>query len=117
MVPHLPITTDGPNRLSRFGSIAINSTPDLGQATRWATSVQLQQIGEHLIDVSFPLRDVRNGQDGVDPVVPARVNGLHEEAVYLEDAKDVSVLDDALGQTNSVIPHVRRFLVEWQSVE
>ena len=90
MVPHLPITTDGPNRLSRFGSIAINSMPELDRFTVWTISIQFQQIGEHLIDVALPFRDVGNGQDGVDAVVPSGINGLHEETVHLENAKDVS---------------------------
>ena len=91
--------------------------PELDRFTVWTASIQFQQIGEHLIDVALPFRDVGDGENGIDAVVPSGINGLHEEAVHFENAKDVAIFDDALSQTNSVVPHVGSFLVEWQSVE
>ena len=91
--------------------------PELDRFTVWIASIQFQQIGEHLIDVALPFRDVGDGENGVDAVVPSGINGLHEETVHFENAKDVAIFDDALSQTNSVVPHVGSFLVEWQSVE
>ena len=91
--------------------------PELDRPTRWTASVQFQQVGEHLIHVAFPFWDVSNGQNGVDAVVSPRIDGLHKKAIHFENAKDVAVFDDALGQANSVIPHVRSFLVERQPVE
>ena len=77
----------------------------------------MQKIRQDLIDVTLPFWQVCNGKDGIDPVVPAAINGLNIKSIQLENAKDVSVLNDALGQTNSVVPHVVRFLVEREAVE
>ena len=90
---------------------------ELDPATLWTASVQFQQVGEHLIHIALPFRDVRDGQNGIDAVVASRINGFDKKAVHFENAKDVAVFDDALCQANSVIPHVRSFLVEGQPVE
>lgn len=76
------------------------------------SSVQFQQVGKHLIDVAFPLRNVRNGENGIHAVVAARVNGFNKEAVDLKNAEDVSVFDDALRKAYAVVPHVGRLLIE-----
>ena len=90
---------------------------ELDQSTRWTASVQFQQVGEHLIHVAFPFRNVSDGQNGVDAIVSPRINGLDEKAIHFKNAQDVAVFDDALSQTNSVVPHVRSFLIERQPVE
>ena len=77
----------------------------------------MQKIRQDLIDVAFPFRQIGNGQDGVDSVVPSAVNGLNVESIQLENAEDVSVLNNALGQTYPVVPHIIRFLVEREAVE
>ena len=77
----------------------------------------MQKIRQDLIDVAFPFRQIGNWQDGVDSVVPSAVDGLNVKSIQLKNAEDVAVLNDALGQTNSVVPHIIRFLVEREAVE
>ena len=77
----------------------------------------MQKIRQDLIDIAFPFRQIGNGQDGVDSVVPSAVDGLNIKSIQLENAEDVSVLNDALGQTNTVVPHIICFLVEREAVE
>ena len=77
----------------------------------------MQKIRQDLIDVAFPFRQIGNRQDGVDSVVTSAVNGLNVKSIQLKNAEDVSVLNDALGQTNPVVPHIIRFLVEREAVE
>ena len=77
----------------------------------------MQKIRQDLIDVAFPFRQIGNGQDGIDSVVTSAVNGLNVKSIQLKNAEDVAVLNDALGQTNSVVPHIIRFLVEREAVE
>ena len=77
----------------------------------------MQKIRQDLIDVAFPFGQIGNGQDGVDSVVTSAVNGLNVKSIQLKNAEDVAVLNDALGQTNPVVPHIIRFLVEREAVE
>ena len=70
-----------------------------------------------MVNVAFPFRNVCDGQDGVYAVVSAGVNGFDKEAVDFENAQNIAVLDDALRQADAVVPHVGRFLVEWESIE
>ena len=77
----------------------------------------MQKIRQDLIDVAFPFRQIGNRQDGVNSVVPSAVDGLNVKSIQLKNAEDVSVLNDALGQTNPVVPHIIRFLVEREAVE
>lgn len=77
----------------------------------------MQKIRQNLIDIAFPFWQIGNGQDGVDSVVPSAVDGLNVKSIQLENAEDVSVLNDALGQTNPMVPHIIRFLVEREAVE
>ena len=79
--------------------------------------VQFQQVGEHLIHIAFPFRKVGNGENGIDAVVAAGVNGFDKKAIDLKNAKDVSVFDDALRVANAVVPHVGRLLIEGQPIE
>ena len=81
------------------------------------SSVQFQQVGEHLIHIAFPFRNVGNGENGIDTVVAAGVYGFDKKAIDLKNAEDVSVLNDSLGQTNPVVPHIICFLVEREAVE
>ncbi len=76
------------------------------------SSVQFQQVGEHLIHIALPFRKVGNGENGIDAVVAAGINGFDKKAIDLKNAKDVSVFDDALRVANPVVPHVRRLLIE-----
>ena len=59
----------------------------------------MQQIRQDLIDVAFPFWQIGNGQDGIDSVVPSAVDGLNVKTIQLKNAENVSVLNDALGQT------------------
>ena len=77
----------------------------------------MQKIRQDLIDVAFPFRQIGNGQDGIDTVVPSAVDGLNVKSIQLKNAEDVAVLNDALSQTNPVVPHIIRFLVEREAVE
>ena len=77
----------------------------------------MKQLLHYLVHVPLPFGDVRNGQNGVDAVVSARINRLNIEPLKLKNAQDVAVLHDALSKANSVIPHVIRFFVEWKAVE
>ena len=77
----------------------------------------MQKIRQDLIDVAFPFRQIGNGQDGIDTVVPSAVDGLNVKSIQLENAEDVAVLNDALGQTNPMVPHIIRFLVEREAIE
>jgi hypothetical protein len=77
----------------------------------------MKQLFHDLINIALPFGNVRDGQNGVDPVVSAGIDGLHVEAFEFEYAQDVSVLNDALSETNPVVPHVVRFFVEWKAVE
>ena len=77
----------------------------------------MKEVGNDLIDISLPFRQICYGQDGIDAVVTPAVNGLNVEAVQLENAKDVSVFYDALCQAHPMIPHIICFLVEGKSVE
>ena len=77
----------------------------------------MQKIRQDLIYIAFPFRQIGNGQDGIDSVVTSAVNGLNVKSIQLKNAEDVAVLNDALGQTNSVVPHIIRFLVEREAVE
>lgn len=79
--------------------------------------VQFQQVGEHLIHIAFPFRKVGNGENRIDAVVAAGVNGFDKKAIDLKNAKDVSVFDDALRVANAVVPHVGRLLIEGQPIE
>ena len=67
----------------------------------------MQQIPQDLIDVAFPFWQIGNGQNGIDSVVPSAVDGLNVKTIQLKNAENVSVLNDALGQTNSVVPIIR----------
>ena len=80
-------------------------------------SIQLQQVDEDLIYIPLPFRQISDGQDGIDPVVASAVNGLDVKSIQLENAEDVAVLNNTLGQTNSVVPHIIRFLVKREAVE
>ena len=77
----------------------------------------MQQVDEDLVYIPFPFRQVSDGQDGIDSVVASAVNGLDVKSIQLKNAEDVAVLNDALGQTNSVVPHIIRFLVKREAVE
>lgn len=77
----------------------------------------MQEIRQDLINVAFPFWQICYGQDGIDTVVPSTVDGLNVKTIQLKNAEDVSILNDALGQTNPVVPHIIRFLVEWEAVE
>jgi len=77
----------------------------------------MQKIRQDLIDVAFPFRQIGNRQDSIDSVVPSAVDGLNVKSIQLKNAEDVSVLNDALGQTNPVVPHIIRFLIEREAVE
>ena len=77
----------------------------------------MQQVDEDLVYIPFPFRQISDGQDGIDSVVASAVNGLDVKSIQLKNAEDVAILNDALGQTNSVVPHVIRFLVEREAVE
>lgn len=77
----------------------------------------MQKICQDLIDVAFPFWQISNGQDGIDAVVPSAVDGLNVKPIQLKNAEDVSVLNDSLGQTNPMVPHIICFLVEWEAVE
>ena len=77
----------------------------------------MQKIRQNLIDIAFPFWQIGNGQDGVDSIVPSAIYGLNVKSIQLKNAEDVAVLNDALGQTNSVVPHIIRFLVEREAVE
>ena len=81
------------------------------------SSVQFQQVGEHLIHIAFPFRNVGNGENGIDAVVAAGIDGFDKKAVDLKNTEDVSVFDDALRQANAVVPHVGRLLIEGQPIE
>ena len=81
------------------------------------SSVQFQQVGEHLIHIAFPFRNVGNGENGIDAVVAAGIDGFDKKAVDLKNAEDVSVFDDALREANAVVPHVGRLLIEGQPIE
>ena len=107
---------NGSNPRLRFGSTEI-SLQRRATPSSWETSIQFQQVREHLVNVAFPFRNVCDGQDGVHAVVSAGVNGFDKEAVDFENAQNVAVLDDALRQADAVVPHVGRFLVEWESIE
>ena len=80
-------------------------------------SVQFQQVGEHLIDIAFPFGNVGNGENGIDAVVAAGIDGFDKKAVDLKNAEDVSVFDDALREANAVVPHVGRLLIEGKPIE
>ena len=80
-------------------------------------SIQLQQVGEHLIHVTFPLWNVCNGKDCIDSIVATRINGLDKKTIHFKNAQDIAVLNDTLCQTYAVVPHVGRFLIEGQSIE
>ena len=77
----------------------------------------MQEIRQDLIDVAFPFWQIGNGQDSIDSIVASAVDGLNVKSIQLKNAEDVSVLNDSLGQTNPVIPHIIRFLVEREAVE
>ena len=79
--------------------------------------VQFQQVGQHLIHIALPFRKVGNGENGIDAVVAAGINGFDKKAIDLKNAKDVSVFDDALRVANAVVPHVGRLLIEGQPIE
>ena len=81
------------------------------------SSVQFQQVGEHLIHIAFPFRNVGNGENGIDAVVAAGIDGFDKKAVDLKNAEDVSVFDDALREANAVVPHVGRLLIEGKPIE
>ena len=76
------------------------------------SSVQFQQVGEHLIDIAFPFGNVGNGENRIDAVVAAGIDGFDKKAIDLKNAEDVSVFDDALREANTVVPHVGRLLIE-----
>ena len=77
----------------------------------------MQKIRQDLIYVPLPFWQICNGQDGINSVVSSAVNGLNVKSIQLKNAEDIAVLNDALGQTNPVVPHVIRFLVEREAVE
>lgn len=77
----------------------------------------MQQIRDNLVYIAFPLRQVCNGQDGIDAVIAPAVNGFHIETVEFKNAEDVAVFNDSLCQTNPVVPHIIRFLVKGKSIE
>ena len=79
--------------------------------------VQFQQVGEYLIHIALPFRKVGNGENGINAVVAAGINGFDKKAIDLKNAKDVSVFDDALRVANAVVPHVGRLLIEGQPIE
>lgn len=79
--------------------------------------VDAQELADHLVHVALPLGDVGDGQDGIHPVVAPGIDGLHVESPQLENAQDVSIFDDSLGQTHPMIPHIVRLLVERKPVE
>ena len=80
-------------------------------------SIDVKKVREYLIDVSFPLWNVRNWQDGIHTIVASRVNGFHKEPIDLKNAKDVAIFDDALRKANAVVPHVTCFLIQKEPVE
>ena len=77
----------------------------------------MQKIRQDLIDVAFPFWQIGNGQDGIDSVVPSAVDGLNVKSIQLENAEDVSVLNEPLGNAVAVVPHVIGLLVEGEPVE
>ena len=70
-----------------------------------------------MIHIALPFRKVGNGENGIDAVVAAGINGFDKKAIDLKNAKDVSVFDDALRVANAVVPHVGRLLIEGQPIE
>ena len=79
--------------------------------------IDVKKVRQHLINVSLPLRNVRNWQDGIHSIVPSRVYGFYKEPIDLENAKDVAIFDDALRKANAVVPHVTCFLIQREPVE
>ena len=80
-------------------------------------SVHLGHIANDPIDIGFPGIHAHDGEDGVDPVVLLAVDRFHIETIDLEDAEDVSVLHETLGNAIPVVPHVVGLLVEREPVE
>lgn len=77
----------------------------------------MKEVGNDLINISLPFRQIGYGENGIYAVVAPAVDGLNVEAVQLKNAQDVSVFYDALCQAHPMIPHIIRFLVEGKSVE
>ena len=77
----------------------------------------MKEVGNDLIDIALPFRQIGYGENGIDAVVTSAVDGLNVKTIQLKNAEDVSVLNDALGQTNPVVPHIICFLVEREAVE
>jgi len=76
-----------------------------------ANSIQVKQLLHHLINVALPFWNISDGQDGVNAVVAARIDGFNVEPLQLKNAKDVTVFNNALRQTNAMVPHVVRFFI------
>ena len=70
-----------------------------------------------MVNIRFPFRQVGNGKNGVHTVVSPRVNRFNKEAIHLENAQDVSVLNHTLGKAHAMVPHVIGLLIERKSVE
>ncbi|MGB1075687.1 MAG: ComEC/Rec2 family competence protein [Flavobacteriales bacterium] len=86
-------------------------------AWRPTHSVEVKQLSQCLVHIPFPFWNVRNRQNGIDTVVSPGVNGLDIKSVQFENAQDVSVFHNSLGEANAMIPHVIGLLVQWQAIE
>ena len=71
-------------------------------------SIDVEKVRQYLINVSLPLRNVRNWQDGIHSIVPSRVNGFNKNPLTSK-CKDVAIFDDALRKANAMVPHVTCF--------
>jgi len=80
-------------------------------------SVYLRDVSNHTVHISFPGIHSHDGQDGIDPVVLLAVDRFYIETVDFENAEDVSVLNEPLGNAVAVVPHVIGLLVEGEPVE
>jgi len=79
--------------------------------------VHLRNVANDAFYIGFPCFHAHDGQDGVDAVVLLAVDRFYIETIDFENAQDVSVLDHALGNAISVVPHVVGLLVERKPVE
>ena len=71
----------------------------------------MKQVGKDLIHITLPFRKLSYGQNRIDPVVSATVYRLDIKSVQFKNAKDVSILDNSLGQTNTMVPHIIGLLI------
>ena len=77
----------------------------------------MKQPLDRSVHIALPFRKVCDRQDGIHAVVSAGIDGFYIKATQFENAQDVAIFDDTLGQAYAVVPHVVRFLVERKPIE